>query len=66
MIKCPMCNGEVDKIIYYGLPHKFCKDRDCNCMFGFFALFTKFLPFNGWVVEYKSNYFVALFYWVKG
>lgn len=53
------------KVIYYGLPHLFCENEHCNCMFGFWADLTQFLPFNGYLMIYESGYFKELWHWLK-
>jgi len=64
MKTCPQCGSESFKVIYYGLPHLFCKDESCNCMFGFWANVTQYLPFNGWLMIYNGSYWKALFNWL--
>ncbi len=64
---CPLCNSDYMKVIYYGLPHKFCTNEKCNCMFGFFERFTSFLDFNGFLFVYENiSYWRALLRWLKG
>ncbi len=60
MKKCPLCNSDYHKIIYYGLPAKFCKNKECNCLFGIWDWLLDFLPFNGMLFTYEGNYFFAL------
>ena len=63
-VKCPLCNSDYMKVIYYGLPHKFCINDKCNCMFGFFERFTSFLSFNGFLFVYENiSYWRALLRW---
>jgi len=64
--KCPLCKGDYDKVIYYGLPVKFCKNETCNCVFGFWTFITDHLPFNGVLFKYKTFYLYALFLWLIG
>ncbi|OGC76984.1 hypothetical protein A2619_03480 [candidate division WWE3 bacterium RIFOXYD1_FULL_39_9] len=66
MTKCPRCNGEVFKVIYYGLPFSLCKEEDCSCLFGFFDFIARYLPFNGWFYAYEGSYLIALICWLFG
>ena len=65
MKKCPICNKDSVKVIYYGMPHLLCEDDSCNCLFGFWSNITTLLPFNGIFMQYEGSYFIALFYWLK-
>ena len=63
---CPLCKGESDKIIYYGLPMRFCKNDTCCCMFGFWDLITQYFPYNGVVMTYEGPYLYVLWHWLLG
>ena len=65
-MKCPICKDNSYKVIYYGLPVHFCKNKECNCMFGFWFYITDFLPFNGFLFIYEGSYLIALYRWLKG
>jgi hypothetical protein len=65
-INCPLCNSDTMKVIYYGLPVKFCCKENCNCMFGFWTNVTNFLPFNGVLFTYEGSYLTALWHWLVG
>ncbi|MDA8140392.1 MAG: hypothetical protein M0036_17230 [Desulfobacteraceae bacterium] len=54
------------KVIYYGLPHRFCENEACNCLFGFWSDWTQWLPFNGYFWAYKGAYLPALWDWLMG
>lgn len=62
--KCPLCQSDSLKVIYYGLPVRFCVNQQCNCMFGFWFNFLGWLPFNGILFVYEGWYFPALFGWL--
>ena len=64
MKKCPLCKGKTDKVIYYGLPVRFCQDEECSCMFGFWDLIVQYLPYNGVTMYYEGPYLLALWYWL--
>lgn len=66
MKKCPICKKDSYKVIYYGLPVRFCENEECNCMFGFWCCITDFLPFNGVLFIYKDGYLTALQEWLLG
>lgn len=61
---CPLCEAESMKVIYYGFPMHLC--MECNCLFGFWEIFTRYMPFNGIFFAYEGSYFIALFKWIKG
>lgn len=63
-MKCPLCNNKSYKIIYYGLPHRFCENEKCNCMFGFWSNITQYLPYTGWFLKYEDGYLYALWKWL--
>jgi len=62
-IKCPACGEEASKIIYLGLPMKFC--NHCSTMFGFWS-WVPTLWFNGAVFCYEGNYLRALWNYLRG
>ena len=62
--QCPNCGQESMKVIYYGLPMKFCSDEECNTMFGFWSFICPLLPFNGWLFVYEGSYIYALYLWL--
>lgn len=64
MEKCPLCNSDYDKVIYYGLPTKLCQNEVCSCMFGFWTIITNLLPFNGWLLIYNGTYINALLHFL--
>lgn len=64
MKKCPLCGSGSMKIIYYGLPMRFCEDEACNCMFGFWSFVAGHLPFNGFIMVYDGAYLPALWHWL--
>ena len=64
MRSCPQCGGKPFKIIYFGLPHLFCQNPECNCMYGFWANVTQYFPFNGWLMTYEGSYASALWWWL--
>lgn len=64
MKKCPLCNKDPVKVIYYGLPHYLCQDDECSCLYGFFDFITNRLPYNGWLYKYECSYWIALFMWL--
>lgn len=61
---CSLCGKESYKIIYYGIPAHFCKDEECNCMYGFWSFIFNHLPFTGWMYVYNDSYLKALYCWV--
>ena len=65
--KCPICNNETLKVIYYGLPGLICENENCNCAFGFSFWLDNILrlPYNGCMMVYRGNYFIALWEWLK-
>lgn len=63
--KCPLCQNNSFKVIYYGLPVYFCKNENCNCMFGFWHFVTDYLPFNGILFVYEGSYLIALCKWLR-
>ena len=66
MKKCPLCNTNCMKVIYYGLPHYLCIDDNCNCLFGVWSNITQHLPFNGVLMKYEGSYWTALWHWLLG
>lgn len=64
--KCPLCGEEFFRVIYYGLPYKFCVNEDCNCMWGgpIRNFLARYLPFNGYLYVYWSAYPLALLKWL--
>ncbi|HUV84627.1 MAG TPA: hypothetical protein VMV86_02910 [Methanosarcinales archaeon] len=66
MEECPLCGYEPSKVIYYGLPHLFCENGECNCLYGFWSDLTCYLPFNGVLFVYEGYYIVALWKWITG
>jgi|WetSurMetagenome_2_1015567.scaffolds.fasta_scaffold471826_1 hypothetical protein len=61
MPQCPICkNKEISKVIYYGLPFKFCMDPKCACLFGLWDWLLVVLPFNGYLFIYEKGYIKAL------
>lgn len=63
---CPLCGKEPYKIIYYGMPTYFCKNEDCNCLYGFWSFIYDRLPFNGMLYIYDDRYLKALYRWLFG
>ena len=73
---CPLWGGESDRIIYYGLPVKLCKDTTCSCVFGFWDWIVDLLPnnvdedgvgcFAFMVYHPDDTYLTALWAWLKG
>jgi len=63
---CPICGKGHIKVIYFGLPVKLCEDEECSCMFGFWSHIAQYLPYNGWLMQYDGNYWIALYHWLKG
>lgn len=64
MKKCPLCNSNYDKVIYYGFPVKLCQNEYCNCMFGFWTIMTNLLLYHGILLFYNDGYINALLYWL--
>lgn len=64
-MKCPECDSEAVKVIYWGLPSWLCCNVVCRCLFGVFAGFLHALPFEGWVLVYSKDYIRSLPYWFK-
>jgi len=64
-MKCPLCKQEESyKIIYFGLPMFLCKNKECNCVWGFWSFITNFVGFNGWIFTYEDSYWKALWHWL--
>ncbi len=64
-MKCPRCGMIGHKVLYMGLPMKFCLDPECSCLWGFWSdLLMEHLPFNGWFFFYEGNYVSALWHWL--
>jgi hypothetical protein len=62
MKNCPECGREATKVIYAGLPTNICSS--CDLCFGGFAWVMKYLPYNGWFLEYEGSYLPAFWYWL--
>jgi hypothetical protein len=66
-LRCPECEGELARVLYYGVPHWFCMNEDCCLLFGFWASFTRYLPFNGVLFAYPpGQYLSALWKFLLG
>jgi hypothetical protein len=61
--RCPDCNENPQKVIYYGLPMYLC---DCGTLFGFWSSFVLWLPFRGFMAIYEGSYWVAMAAWLRG
>lgn len=53
------------KVIYAGMPVKFCFDEECAVLWGFWSYPMLLLPFDGWFFAYEGNYFIALYHWLR-
>jgi len=65
MKNCPLCGAESDKVIYMGLPMRFCSDEYCNCLWGFWS-WIPIMWFNGVFMTYEGYYLPALMHWLFG
>lgn len=61
---CPLCGKGHRKIIYAGVPLKFCVDEECSCIWGIWWWWMNVVPFNGWLWFYEGSYWVALWHWL--
>jgi len=65
--KCPICGKDSIKVLYYALPYRLCKDKECSCLFSessIRALLVEILPFNGIFMQYNCSYLRALYYYL--
>jgi len=63
-MKCPDCKSKDQmKVIYLGLPMKFCPD--CHAITGLWSWVPR-IWFNGYLMSYTEPYIIALFYWLLG
>jgi hypothetical protein len=63
---CPVCGAHGVKVLYMGIPMKFCMDESCALVWGFWSGLMRHLPFNGMFFIYEGNYFEALYWWLRG
>lgn len=71
--RCPMviltgCGGQLQNVIYYGLPCGLCNNASCNCLVGpwWAEWLIDALPFNGVMMRYGGSYWPALWHWLCG
>lgn len=64
-MKCPNCDAESMKVIYYGLPARLCRSDECRRLFGFWSFILERLPFNGRFLGYTGSYLPALWTWLR-
>lgn len=62
--KCPICGKGHQNVIHGWLPMKICADDQCNCIWGVWSWWLDVVPFNGWLMVYRGNYFSALWRWI--
>lgn len=62
-LKCPLCGGPSDKVLYAGLPMRLCRNEECRCGWGLGSWLT-FIFFNGYFFVYQGSYWKALWRWL--
>jgi len=64
-MQCPQCKSEkVTKVIWLGLPFKFCEAPGCCSMWGFWDFIFEFIPFDGKMLAYQGSYVKAFWHWL--
>jgi len=64
-MKCPLCNRSTPyKVIYFGFPVLLCRNKYCNCLYGFWSFVIEHLPYNGYLMSYEGSYCLALYHWL--
>ena len=65
LIKCPKCGEAGTKVLYSGIPAKFCLNESCSTLWGVGSYLIAMLPFNGMFVHYDGSYFSALWFFLS-
>ena len=60
---CPSCTVESDKVIYLGLPMKYC--HVCGIIWGAWSIFAVF-NFNAKMLCYTGSFYKAFLKWLLG
>ena len=61
---CPSCGHNTVKVIYAGIPARFCLNPDCCTIFGLGSNIITLLPFNGYLFVYHGSYIKGLWNWL--
>ncbi|HEU4408345.1 MAG TPA: hypothetical protein VFS43_23985 [Polyangiaceae bacterium] len=62
---CPRCGAPAMRVLYAGLPARFCSDEACNCMWGPGEWAARAFGFNGVLFPYEGSYLAALWAWLR-
>ena len=64
-MRCPECGSDSLKVIYMGLPMRYCCNNACGNLWGFWSWICS-IHFNGWFFIYDGSYLQGLLDWLKG
>lgn len=68
-MECPLCGSEGNRVIYLGLPMKFCSDGSCGCLWGLWSFVAEYVPISDGecfaFAIYDGSYLRALWHWLQ-
>lgn len=68
MTDCPLCGEEMGKVLYLGVPGKYCPDPECGCLMGpaYYAAAWFQVEDGGWsLMTYEGSYLLALWRFLR-